>query len=368
MSTITFAPYEAYRELLSQLDEFSSLTQYSYGLAQQLLFKHPHDAAKVANPAKPAWKELSFSMGDQQVENVKVACEWVSFQAYADREKLSSEEVERAAEAGELGPIRDSGDGAKLLLWPPKYHTAKESRWPEVGKKKFTVTVSVTARAPHTADPADMDSFEQVQQEYLRLAHSLGDPTKVAERAGELLNRSAFLLEWIAFEVFLRSTIQELVKRRPQILAAGKRGRDNLTLEELMRLSAGLTDIAILRENLANREIERQEYSGESVHGLLNLLKSQFRFKSDPYEAWYVFQGERKRTSYNDLVELKDARNALVHDAGRVPPDFLKTHSAVPVRNGAVVVEDEFYLRASLALRSVAYSVTQTITAGEYAA
>jgi hypothetical protein len=83
-----------------------------------------------------------------------------------------------------------------------------ESLWPEVGKKRFTVTLTVSARASHTADPSDLESFDETQREYLRLAHALGEPTKVAERAGELLNRSLFLLEWIAFEVFLRSTIQ----------------------------------------------------------------------------------------------------------------------------------------------------------------
>jgi hypothetical protein len=308
-------------------------------------------------------------MGDQQVENVEMVCEWVSFEVYAEREKLSTEQVETTAGEGKLGPIRESNTGSRLLLWPPKYHTADESEWPQVGMKTFHVTTTLTAKAIHTArDPADMESFDSVQQEYLRLAHALGEPARVAERATELLNRSAFLLEWIAFEVFLRSTVHELVRRHPGSLASGKLGRENLTVEELMRLSAGLSDIGTLRDNLVNRVIERREYGGESIHGLLNLLKSQFKFKSDPYEAWYVLRGERRNTSYNALVELKDTRNILVHDAGRVPPEFLKAHPAVPIRNGAIVVDREFYLRATLTLRSIAFSVAHTISAGDYTA
>jgi hypothetical protein len=369
MSTITFAPYDSYRELVAQLDEFSSLTEYSYALAQQLLFKHPRDTVDLPTPESPGLKELSYGMGDQQVENVEMVCEWVSFEVYAERESLSSGQVEAAAEEGKLGPIRASDTGCRLLLWPPRYHAADESEWPKVGMKKFHVTTIVTARGICKArDLADMDSFDSVQQEYLRLAHALGEPAQVAERATELLNRSAFLLEWIAFEVFLRSTVHELVRRHPENLASGKPGRENLTVEEVMKLSAGLSDIGVLRDNLVNRVIERQEHGGESVHGLLNLLKSQFKFKSDPYEAWYVLRGQRRTASYNALIELKDTRNALVHDAGRVSPEFLKAHPAVPVRNGAIVINAEFHLNATLMLRSIAYSVAHTISAGDYTA
>jgi hypothetical protein len=366
MTSINFQPYEAYQELLSQLDEFSSLSQYSYGLAQQLLFKYPKDTVRPAFTPRPSWKQLSFGMGDQQFKKVNLACEWITFEEYAEREKTPTTEIASTAADGRLGPVREKPDGTKILLWPPKYHGMGESTWPEVGKKKFTVIFEVSARAPHTADLSDVESFDETQRVYLQLAHALGEPAKVAERAGELLNRSLFLLEWIAFEVFLRSTIQELIRRHPHVLAAGKRGKENVSLEEIVKLSKGLSDIALLRESLATREIERQEHGGESVHGLLNLLKSQFKFNSDPYAAWYVLNGTRTSTSYKELLEFKDTRNVLVHDAGRASTEFQGTYPGVPVRDGVVVIEDEFYLRARLALRSIAFHVAGTICSGEY--
>jgi hypothetical protein len=47
---------------------------------------------------------------------------------------------------------------------------------------------------------------------------------------------------------------------------------------------------------------------------------------------------------------------------------FQAAYPAVPIRDGLVVIDDEFYLRASLALRSIAYLVSKTIDANEYAA
>ena len=363
---IDFPPYQAYLELLSQIDEFGSLSECSYGLAQQLLFKHPKDTVRALVRDKPTFKQLSFSMGDQRVDKVDLTCEWVTVEVYAEREKIPVCEAASAVDKGNLGPVRTGKDGTRLVLWPSKYHTMDESKWPDVGKKKYSVTLTVTAKSPHSVDPTNLDAFDETQQEYLRLAHALGEPSKVADRAGELLNRSLFLLEWIAFEVFLRSTVQELIRRHPSVLASGKRGKDSVTLEEIIKLSKGLSDITVLRDNLANREIERQEHGGESIHGLLNLLKSQFKFKTDPYDAWYVLRGVRKRTSYSELMEFKDTRNVLAHDAGRASIDFQKAYPSVPLRNGVVVVEDEFYLRVSLALRSVSYLVADSISSGKY--
>jgi hypothetical protein len=361
-----FTPYQLYLAVRSQIDEFASLSEYSYGLAQQLLFKHPKDSVRLTPIRKPSLKDLSYSMADQQIEKVELSCEWVTLQEYAEREATTLEEVTAAAEADNLGPLRARKDGTKCILWPSDYHSADESHWPELGKKKYAVQLKVTAKAPYETEPSNLELFEETQREYLRLAHALGNPSKVTERARELLNRSIFLLEWITFEVFLRATIQELTRRHPKVLASGKRGKDNISLEEVIKLSNGLSDVTLLRDNLANREIERQEHGGESVHGLLNLLKSQFNFKSDPYSAWYVLNGKRKRSTYKELLELKDIRNLLVHDAGRASSEFQNSYPAIPVRNGVVVIDDQFSLRASLVLRSIAYLVAKIISSGQY--
>lgn len=363
-----FDPYRIYTQNQKNIEEFAALTGLSYDLTRQLLFKHPKDQLPKISLPKPREEELSFSMANQESTSVGLKCGWLSFSEYAEKCNLALEQVEREAGEGKFGLVlKHPKTGKDVVVWPPEMQSKPLSALPEPGKYTMQITTKGKAEAPLPLDPADMDGFEQIQKSYLVLAHSLGKPGEVATHAEEMLNQSCFLLQWTIFEVFLRSTIQELIKRHPSKIASDSRGKKSaLNYEEILEMSSKFSSVEDLRDSLIQREIERMQAGGESVHGLINFLKSEFRFKRDPYEAWYVLNGQRYTTHYNDLIELKEVRNALIHDGGTPPESFFVTHPAVPKRGNAIVIDEEYCLKAKLILSSIAFSIAESIDEGMY--
>ena len=364
---IQFPPYKAFRTAVTQISEFADLTELSYGLAQQLLFKFPKTELPRVARKPPPLKELSFSMADQEVASVDLVCGWLTFAEYTTRVGGDAGALVERARRGEFGLTERHPDtGEMLLVWPPEYQSRPREALPPVGKNQYRVTLTAKARAALNVDLEDMSSFDATQAEFLRLAHALGNPAQVTERASEVLNRATLLLYWTAFEVFLRSTTHEMMRRHPALLASGKRGQETVTYSEIATLSGGFTSVEQLLERLVARELEGTESSGESVHGLINYLKSQFRFEADPYKAWYIFKGQRHQTSFMELKQLKEARNALVHDAGRVSDRLIREYPDVPTRDGIVVVNDSFLLRSTLLLDSLAFNIASAIEDKKY--
>jgi hypothetical protein len=66
------------------------------------------------------------------------------------------------------------------------------------------------------------------------------------------------------------------------------------------------------------------------------------------------------------LKQLKEARNALVHDAGRVSGYFIREYPDVPTRDGIIVVSDSFVLRSTLLLDSLAFNIANAIENKKY--
>lgn len=209
------------------------------------------------------------------------------------------------------------------MMWPPDKQSTPLSELPEPGAVRYEVSEQTRVEFPLTLDVTDTEAFEHVQQRYLALAHSLGRPNDVKTRAQGILNRACFLLHWAALEVFLRSTIEELIALHPSILALHRRAKKTeVTYEELFKMSSSFSSVGDLLNGLIEVEFERMEAGGESVHGLINFLKKGLTFKRDSYKTWYVLKGCKQFTQYNDLVELKEVRNALLHDGG-TPPELL---------------------------------------------
>jgi hypothetical protein len=283
---LTFEPYLRYKENLERIRDFSELTTLAYGLTQQLLFKYPKDQLPGIRLPKPKWEDLSFSMGAQEVNSVEMKCGWLSFSEYAKRCGLDLGIVETEAREGKLGPVlKHPRTGIEVVVWPQEMQSKPLSELPEPGKYSFAVTFTAKAHAPI---PVELeDDFEEAQQAFLSLTHALGEPEKVAEHAEEMLYRSCFLLRWVMFEVFLRSTVHELISRHPTRLTSTKQGKKpTLSYEDVLAMSSNLSSVEMLRDSLIRREIERQQAHGESVHGLINFLKSEFLFDRDPYEVW----------------------------------------------------------------------------------
>ena len=333
------------------------------GLTVQMLFAHPRESLPDLRQivGEPQGAELSYSMADCEVLDVKEVAAWLTVEQYAERQGIQPAEVKQQWSEGALGhTLAHSETGELLILW-----SVDETRVPpEVGKKTFKVTVRTRAEAPHAiqVDPDDASAYEKNQEQFLQLAHSIGKPAEAADRAQEMLHRSGLLLCWTSFEVFLRSTIHELMRQQPRRLADSQRSRKkSLTYAELSELSLDFTSAESLLARIVDREIADQQSSNESILGLIKYLKSEFKLSRDPFEAWYVIRGERRVVNYNDLSEMRDVRNSLVHEAGRVSLDFQVDHPAVDVRDGHIVVDEERYMSTVLALRSIAYQITRTI-------
>ena len=353
---------------LTVIDEFERLSDISLGLTQQLLFRFPKEHVTSFEPPSPEREELSYCMADQEVESVKVSCEWITLPEYAERTGTELSSVEEQASLGTLGPVQNlPKTSEQVVIWPAEKRSLPLEKLPELGKKTYSVTLSVKANACFSADIDDMTQFERTQKTFLRLAHSIGKPEEVADRTQEMLCRSCLLLRWTVFEVFLRSSVYALFRMHPQILAMGNRAKKaSVSYADVVDLSQELTSLDSLQQALVEREIEHSEAEGQSVLGLINLLKSSFRFETDPYKAWYVIRGERHETDYKTLLEVKEVRNALVHDGGEVDNDFMQRFPNVPCCDKAVIIGDTYHLKAHLVCRSIAYRIADAVVRGKY--
>jgi hypothetical protein len=365
---ISFIPYRIYQSNLQQIENFEELTDIAYGIAEQLLFRHP--IGTIPKSLLPESRVIrgSYGPGDISVKDVKELCRWVELSEYAVLSGKTQDVILRQADDGQLGPLeRHPETGSMLLIWPESFQNRPRNRLPTIGKKIFRVKLAGKARQPIELDTGDVANFEVIQQQFLFLAHALGEPTEVRVRAEEMLYRSCLNLHWTAFEVFIRSTVHDLFRLHPEAIAWGKRAKSNtISYEEILSLSQDFSDAAALRSALVQRAIERAESEGRSVHGLINLLTSEFQFQEDPYSSWYVFQGNQQTTNYTQLMMVKDTRNALIHDAGGPTPNLFAKYPDIPSHDGKIIVTEDFYIRCALVLDSVAYKLSVMIERGEY--
>lgn len=366
---MNFEPYLTYLQNQKDIADFSQLTHLSYGVMQQLLFLNPKERLPKIKAFKSSAQEMSFSMADQSVNSVELICGWLDYEEYAEKCKLNVDEVRTKAEAGELGVVQKHPQTQKeVIIWPSAAQTKPLAELPELGKNKYQVTVSTTAKITLAAwDLPSEENFQEVQDTILSLAHATGKPEEVAERAEQELYKSCFLLEWTIFEVFVKSTIYALMIKHPQKLSAGKRGKSSvLTYDEIMSMTKSLSSITSLRDSLIQREIDQRQDNNESIHGLINFLKSEFRFEKDPYKAWYVFKGKKLTATYIDLMKLKNTRNALMHDGGKPTSKFFTDYPEIKNREGTIIIDEEYYSQSSLILRSIAFSIANDIDRGRY--
>lgn len=364
-SQLAFEPYLRYRRNRDDIRDFWQLTKLAYGVTLQLLFKYPKEQLPHIALPEDTGGEISYGMHEREIQSVELACGWLTFVEYAEHCGLDPELVEIQAREGKLGSVeRHPMTDREVIVWPPEMQDNPRSELPEPGE--YTMRVKSEESALISTE-LELEDYERTQQTFLSLAHSLGESEEVAERAQESLHRSCFLLHWVIFEVFLRSTVHQLIKRHPRKLTSTKKGKKpTLSYEDILAMSRNLSSVDSLRESLTDREIERQQADGASVHGLINFLKSAFNFERDPYEAWYVLEGERRETHYLDLMELKDVRNALLHDGGTASESFFEEYPEVRRRKNDIVVDADYYLRSSLILDSIAYGIAESIDRERY--
>jgi hypothetical protein len=360
------APYENYRKVVKYIDDFVQISELSYGITKQLMKRHDKESLEKVKLPKPKRKELSFSMADIKLMSTQAVCHWISLPNYAKNVDLELGEVEQLAGRGDLGPIATHPETDEtMVIWPPDYQSKPEGELPQPGKSKYAI--SITARASVGVDTEDHQDFDENQQKLISLAHRVGDAEELGTQAEAMLFQSSFLLQWTAFEVFLRETIHSLYRAHPEKLAKGQKGTTtSLSYADILQMSEDFSSIENLRESIVDIEIEKHKRDGASVSGLINFLKSEFKFEKDPYKAWYVIDGESRIATHSKITEIKDVRNSLIHDAGKEADQLLSTYPHLLKRDGALVINSDYYHECALALRSIAYSLANSITHMKY--
>lgn len=359
--------YLKYKARQEKLDRFYGLAQYSFLFTAFSLTGIP--ASELEKIKIPLSKPENRSMIPRaaRATDVHVQRGWVTHREYAKESGLEVHEIDEGARQGRLGPTAViPGTGESALFWPPNEHGKTLAELPAPSKTKtYSVTVAADARFSLEGDWAEGEKARDI---FLKLASSQGDPQESSEHSLALLRRVCFVQEWSSFEVYLRDVIAFLLRKYPQkIAAAGKGKKSTLSPEEVIEMSKGFTSIEELRERMVQREIDRRQEEGQSVHGLINFLKDEFRLARDPYTEAYILRGKRATTHYRDLAEIKDVRNVLMHDGGLAPPSFFKQWPRVPQASGEIVITDEYYLTELLVLRAVGLGIAESIAKNQYA-
>lgn len=365
---LEFEPYKNYLELYDYIDNFLSISSLSYGITKQLLNKHDKSELKSIDLPEPNKKELSFSMADINVTDVEFICGWISSSEYANKLEMSESEVMEKANLGMLGhKAEHPKSGECILIWPEEYQSKELDELPAPGKSKFKPKVSITAKSSLSIDTDELTGFEDTQKQLVRLAHAIGEKEKVTSKAETMLFQSSFLLNWTAFEVFIRESIHALYRAHPKKLTKGQKGAaHSLSYKDIFEMSAGFDDIEKLKFSLVETEIEKHQKDGESITGLINFLKSEFKFKNDPYNAWYVLKGDRKNASFNRITEIKDVRNALMHNAGKDVDSLIVEYPHLQREDGNLIINDDYYHETALLMKSVAFSIAKDVVSKNY--
>ena len=363
-----FKPYKLYQINTKKLYEFLELTKISYNITQHLLFKNLDEDVEL-EPWDINKGNICFSMGDLFSSSPNMISGWLTFEEYyAGKYDLDIESARIEVEQKILGPALEQLEHLEskkkpVIIWPknlPKRKLLTDLIKPRYGFSgiKFKVGISPSHRF-NTEEKIDL-----IQKKYLELAHAMGDsnsPEKLKENSESMLYRSCFILEWTFFEVFLRDTIQKLIRKYPTIITSEKKSKGSLSYNEIFELSQDFSSIQKLQYGIIEKEIEKMEGENQSVHGIINYLKSVFKFDVDPYKAWYIYYGDGYYTSYHDLLEIKNVRNALAHDDGKVDDKFIEKYSNVPIQNNRIYTTYDYYLREKLILNSIAYLISDTI-------
>ncbi|HEX5115953.1 MAG TPA: hypothetical protein VFW65_12215 [Pseudonocardiaceae bacterium] len=345
-----------YQQATREIDHFVELTRLTYLVTNEQLTLNPK-ASLVDGPDIPhdPGQFISHSDADDTVAKADLFG-WVSFSQYSSLGGLPVEDVEGQAREGRLGRVRQHPKTKQdLVIWPPSAQLQPDERLPTPGDEpRMVVTVTLSGTAP--LDTKALGDGEEGARNrlnlLLKLVHQLGDPDSVIGQAHSALDTGGFLQHWIAFEVFLKSTVIHMLRKHPEKLKR-RRGGSKIDVEEILTWTDNFSSsMKQFQDNLIEHELAAMQAEQGSVHGAIRYLKDNFSFAADPYEAPYTHDHEERRTSYKKLRNLKDLRNTLVHEGDQTETD----DSVEPVD----------YDEAVLVLKTIAYHIADMIISDEY--
>jgi hypothetical protein len=351
-----FPPFSTYDRSTNEIDTFVRFTENAYLLSWHLMELNPRDSLPKRPTPKPQdlLSNASYTPADTVVKDVELVCEWVTYEEYCTREKLEIRMVAEAAERGEYGPIkRQPNTDEPIILWPPSSQQDPKAQDLEPDKKSFRVTAERTMVVSDDLEIGQKENAEAVQDTLLSLAHAYGPDETSRSRALKTLFSSGLLLQWTAFEEFLRDTVAYMLRKHPTKISDKKK---SVSYEELVALTQEFGSIEALQDALIQKEIDLLRAGGQSVQGLINFLKREFCLEKDPYAVTYIFAGQRLENGFADLLEVKDLRNVIAHNGAAESP--------IPDDEDL----DAMYLRSRLLMRSIAYSISRSVSDEKYVA
>lgn len=340
--------YSQFCNEIKRIETFLHTTYAAYIITGNML---PQYSAQDINSAKKQIRsitdlnKMSYCAADRKVEGVELVCEWVPANEYAKRAQISIEEVENLAKSEKLGSILFEG-GITYIIWPPAEQKNDLKDLPELGKKKYNVIFTQAALTEaHLSDPSMEISLALTNQ----TADSMPDFTN---RATNYLHVMCFTSIWSAFEVFVKQLIYALIEIDPNSFFSTKKvSNKSISYVDVFQKSTAFTSIDDLKRHLISLVIAEQEDGHQSIHSLINLLKECYLRGMNPYDTWYVLDGERRQTSYSALVKVKDARNSLIHDG-------LKPHTADTTNiTSTNEIDSRSYAEYVLIIRAISHNI-----------
>lgn len=189
------------------------------------------------------------------------------------------------------------------------------------------------------------------------------DLNKTTSEAQEILNRETYLLYWAAFEQYVKQMEVVLFEIFPdEVFKNKKYGKETMSLLDIFVQSKKFTDMAELRDYILNSIIGlASQGNNDSVSKTIQFIRDCFIEKSkDPYVLWYVYEGERYQTSYVDIDNIRNIRNALVHKNGNMSKGLID-NSLLTEQGDTIIVSEKFLEREFLILETVGYNLYECI-------
>jgi len=359
-----FPPYAKFDQNRDALTKHLCATGLAYGIAVASLADTAIECEPTSDPAFVAVKSDSFTKADLHIKDAQRVFGWIDLEEYAKLEKKELASVEADARAGLLGTIvKCPKKDCDLVLWPVHMQGSEDAKSLKIGESSWSI--EATRRATETVkfDTDDTTSLRIIRSHLLFTARKLGEPTAVYSEAKELMLRSTFLSLWSIFEVFIRETFGELILKFPVALGKLPGGKKaNISYEYLVEKTYGLLNLQPLIQNILALEIARTEAGGEGIHGLINLLKSTFRWENDLYSHGYKEHGVKLMTTYSDLLEIKEVRNVLIHNSTLKGDAIYNKSERLAVDSNRIAIDENYVEWAELVLSAIAYGIAEEIS------
>lgn len=348
--------YKSFQSEVSLAESFYNITVSSYDLCmivseQTETFGKVELKKLINREEKP-----SYSPADREVGEIECICEWITVDEYATRTQQNNQEIEKNAQLGLLGKVI-SKDGRDYIIWPKEYQNSVKK--PEFGKKLFSA--SITQRASFSLNVTTKEELVSA------IRSSVKDVNGATNSAKNILNRETYLLLWTAFEQYIKQMAASLFELYPNMVFSNKKySKEEMSYGEIFEQSNQFTDITELGQYILNSIIGNSDKSNkDSISKTIQFIRDCFLDKSvDPYNTWYVFKGDKEDINYSTIDDIRNIRNTLVHDRGRVTDELNGNQLIKTLEDDYLIVDDELLIREKIILESVAFQIYQSVKKG----